>query len=91
MEKHKLFLTITLLLGLLILSTTQNARAEETYSDFFGQGNNNVDPSILNTQDEEDVGSQNQGWDGATGEVVPTPTDINIPEVGDPVPVETDE
>lgn len=75
----------------LMFSGVQTVQAEETYQDFFGQGSNNVDPSILNTQDEEDTGSLNQGWDGGTGEVVPGDADVNIPDASPPEPVETDE
>lgn len=89
MKKNKLFLTAVLLSGLLMFSGGQIIQAEETHRDFFGQGNSNIDPAILNTQDEEDAGSLNQGWDGATGEVVPMDAEVNVPEVGEPVPVDT--
>lgn len=87
----KTFLTLMLSFSLIMFIGTQIIQAEETHKDFFGQGNSNVNPSVLNTQDERDAGSLNRGWDGGTGKVVPIDANSNVPEASPPERVETDD
>lgn len=87
----KIFLTSMLSLSLLMVAGIQVGQAEGTYRNFFGQGNGNVDQSVLDTQDERDAGALNQGWDGGTGRVVPRDANTDVPDVPAPTPVDADE
>lgn len=90
-KMKKIFSTLMLSMTLLMFIGTQITQAEETHKDFFGQGNSSVNPSVLNTQDERDAASLNQGWDGGTGKVVPVDANVNVPEASPPERVETDD